>query len=634
VQRVERRLAAILAADVAGYSRLMGADEAGTARRLRDHHQAVRPVVAEHGGRIVKTTGDGLLLEFPSVVAAVECAVAVQALMAERNAGLVEDQRMLFRMGVNLGDVLIEGDDILGEGVNVAARLEGIAHPGQICISDAAYQQVRGKIAIGFVDLGEKEMKNIALPVRVYRVQLGDDGAALPRAIAARAHAPSPQLGGLRKPLVWAGAALVVLLLVIAGGARYFLGASRTAPAASNLPASTAATHLSIVVLPFTNLSNDPSQDYFADGITDNLTTDLSRIRNSFVIARNTAFTYKGKSIDAKEIGKELGVRYMLEGSVQRDQNRVRVNAQLIDAESGTHLWAERFEENVADLFKLQDQVVARLANTLGNELLKAEAEKSSRSKNPDTIDLDMRGQLLLQQQFPQPKDNIDAARDWFEQALAINPNDADALAGEAYADFVEFGGAGADHDTDHDAKILDQADRAIALAPDNWFAYYVKSLYLQSSRRSNEALGAADAGLAINPNYAVLYGARSNTETWLGRLEQAKSDAQQALRLSPRDPRIGYWHFLLGAAEFGQGHYDASIDEDHTALDAGYRFFYVYADLAAALALEGKVEEAKTALAEARRLNPNLTVKWVIATAPTLPPHLEGLRKAGLPEE
>ena len=566
-------------------------------------------------------------------MAAVECAVAVQALMAERDVGLAEDNRMLFRMGVNLGDLLIEGDDILGDGVNIAARLEGIAAPGGICISGSAYDQVRGKVAVEFADLGEQQFKNIARPVRVYRVQLGDGEAALPRPVTATARASRPKAGGPRKSLVWAGASIVVLLLAIAGVVWYFLGGSRSASVASNAPASAKAAHLSMVVLPFANLSNDPSQDYFADGITENLTADLSRIRNSFVIARNTAFTYKGKSIDAREIGKELGVRYVLEGSVQRDRNRVRVNAQLIDAESGAHLWAERFEEDVADLFQLQDQVVARLANTLGNELLKAEAGKSSRSQNPDTIDLDMRGRALLQQ-FPLTKDNNNAARDWFEPTLKIDPNDADALAAEAYTYHLEFAYGWIDRETDYDAKILDQVDRAIAHDLVNLLAYYVKSSYLLFKSHPNELAGAADAGLAINPNSAVLYGARSNAESYLGRFEQAKSDAQQAMQLSPRDPRIGLWLFLLGAAEFGQGHYDASIEEYHKAVDAGFRAYFTYSSLAAALALEGKMEEAKTALAEARRLYPNLTVKWAIARFPNIPHLFEGLRKAGLLEE
>src|SRR5580692_7498971 len=320
--RVERRLAAILAADVAGYSRLMGLDEVGTARILREHRVVSDGLVAKHGGRIVKTTGDGLLLEFPSVVDAVECAVAVQVLMAERNADVPQDRRMLFRIGINLGDILIEGDDILGDGVNVAARLEGIAEPGGICISSSAYEQVRGKVDVEFADLGEQNLKNIARPVRAYAAK------------------------------------------------RNGLGLNKQNDAAPHTPS---APRLSIVVLPFANIGGDPEQDYFADGVTESLTTDLSRIAGSFVIARNTAFTFKGKAMDLKQVGRDLNVRYVLEGSVQRAGNRMRVNVQLIDAETGTHLWAERFDKPLADLFEMQDEIVARLANALGTQLVVAE---------------------------------------------------------------------------------------------------------------------------------------------------------------------------------------------------------------------------------------------------------------------
>jgi adenylate cyclase len=626
-QSVERRLAAILVADVAGYSRLMGVDEVGTLRTLKAHRKELfDPVLTAHHGRIVKTTGDGVLVEFPSAVDAVASAVAIQRGMIARNAEIPQDRRIELRIGINVGDVIIDGDDIQGDGVNVAARLEALAEPSGLCISGTAYEQVRDKLPFAFADRGEQTVKNISRPVRVYA--LGADAMAalsdMPASMEG-AGAPPRRLRDLRSILQAAAGTAAVIVLAA--------GMWLAVRPAKGPEMSATATHLSIVVLPFTNLSNDPSQDYFADGVTDNLTTDLSRIRDSFVIARGTAFTYKGKSIDAKEIGKELGVRYVLEGSVQRDQNRVRVNAQLIDAESGALLWADRFEEDVADLFKLQDHVVARLANTLGNELVKAEAQESSRSKNPDIIDLDMRGQALLQQ-FPMTKDNNNAAREWFEQALKINPNDADGLAGDAFTYALEFGYGWTDPKTDYDAKILPQLDRAIALAPDNLWAYYAKSNYLNNSQRPNEALGAADAGLAINPNSALLYGARSPAELYLGRFEQAKSDAQQAMRLSPRDPRIGLWHWLLGVAEFSEGHYDASIDEYHEALDAGQRTYFTYSTLAAALALEGKMEEAKTALAEARRLNPNLTMKWLISHASNVPPVFEGLRKAGLPEE
>ena len=389
---------------------------------------------------------------------------------------------------------------------------------------------------------------------------------------------------------------------------------------------------LSIVVLPFTNLSNDPSQDYFADGITENLTTDLSRIHNSFVIARNTAFSFKGKNVDAREIGRELGVRYVLEGSVQRDQNRVRVNAQLIDAGSGAHLWADRFEEDVADLFKLQDQVVARLANSLGYELVKTEAEKDARSKSPDAVDLAMRGWALVwqEQQQQRTKENNNAAQALFEQALKIDPNETDALAGDAYAYMLEYTRGWATAGTDYEAKILGQADRAIALAPDNMWAHNTKSLYLTVSQRANEGLSAADAGLAINPDDPPLRRARGAAEIVLGRYEQAISDVQQAIRLSPRDPRIGLWLVTLGDAELGLGHFDAAIDEYHKAIDAGWRAYQPYRGLAAAYALDGKMEEATSALAEARRLNPQLTLKWEQTHSVNIPPLLEGLRKAG----
>jgi adenylate cyclase len=439
---------------------------------------------------------------------------------------------------------------------------------------------------------------------------------------------PKPKPRSALLPLI----AGIVALIVIAGGAWDFLAGNRAAPIASNAPAEAA--HLSIVVLPFANLSGDPSEDYFADGITENLTTDLSRIRNSFVIARNTAFTFKGKNLDAKEIGKELGVRYVLEGSVQRDQNRVRVNAQLIDAESGAHLWADRFEEDVADLFKLQDQVVGRLANSLGSELVKAEAEKGAHSKNPDAIDLTMRGWALYWQEESKPtKDKNDEALALFEQALKIDPNDPEALAGEAICYAIEHFNW-ANPETDYDAKVIGPADRAIAVAPDTMRAYWAKSVYLFISHRADEALRTADAGLAINPNYAPLYGTRSTAKSALGQFEQAKSDAQQGMRLSPRDPLVGVSHIRLGDAELGLGHFDAAIDEYLNATDSGFRPFYAYTNLAAAYALAGKMDEAKTALAEARRVNPKLTVKWMIEHTPNLPAVFDGLRKAGLPEE
>jgi adenylate cyclase len=621
-----RKLAAILVADVVGYSRLAGADEDRTLSRLRGLcSDLIDPAIAAHQGRIVKRTGDGIIIEFRSVVDAVRCAIEVQTGLIDRNAGVQPERRIEFRVGIHLGDVVEESDgDLMGDGVNIAARLEGIAAPGAICLSEDAYRQVKGRLDLAVTDLGTKELKNIAEPIRVYSLE----GVNL-------AQGKPTKAGGPQRPSAMMATGIVAFIVIVSG-AGYFLSANRTATVVPTAAAPAGAARLSIVVLPFTNLSNDPNQDYFVDGITENLTTDLSRIHNSFVIARNTAFSFKGKNVDAREIGRQLGVRYVLEGSVQRDQNRVRVNAQLIDAGSGAHLWADRFEEDVADLFKLQDQVVARLANSLGYELVRTEAEKDARSKSPDAVDLAMRGWALVWQEQEQQrtKENNNAAEALFEQALKIDPNETDALAGDAYAYLLEYTRGWTTAATDYEAKILGQADRAIALAPDNMWAHNVKSLYLTSSQRPNEGLSAAEAGLAIKPDDPPLYRARGNAELVLGRYEQAISDVEHAMRLSPRDPRIGLWLVALGDAELGLGHVDAAVEEYHKAINVGWRAYQPFRSLAAAYALEGKMEEAASALAEARRINPELTLKWQQTHSMNMPPLLDGLRKAGLPEE
>ena len=417
-----RKLAAILVSDVVGYSRLAGADEDRILARLRAlRSDLIDPIIAVHNGRVVKRTGDGAIVEFRSVVDAVRCAIEVQNGMVERNAGLPPERRIQFRIGIHLGDVVEESDsDLMGDGVNIAARLQGIAKPGAICLSEDAYRQVKSRLDLAVSDLGPTQLKNIAEPVRVYALEVGKPAQAKP------VESVKPVMPKKRSTLAPIVAGIVALIVIAALGA-WYLRAGQKQAVIANAPA-----HLSIVVLPFRNLSGDPNQDYFADGITENLTTDLSRIRNSFVIARNTAFTFKGKNIDTKEISKDLGVRYVLEGSVQREQNRVRVNAQLIDGETGAHLWADRFEESITDLFKLQDQVVARLANTLGYELVKAEAQRGAHSTDPDAIDLTMRGWAALWQ--PVTKESTTSARDYFERAIKIDPQNAEAMVGLAYA--------------------------------------------------------------------------------------------------------------------------------------------------------------------------------------------------------
>ena len=582
-----RKIAAILVSDVVGYSRLAGADEDRTLARLRAlRSDLIDPTISVHRGRIVKRTGDGSVIEFRSVVDAVRCALEVQHAMVERNAGVPPEKRIEFRVGVHLGDVVEEADgDLMGDGVNIAARLEGICEPGGICLSEDAYRQVKSRLDLAVVDLGPTQLKNITEPIRVYSLEVGKPAQAKPMTV------PAPE---------------------------------RPVPP-----------RLSVVVLPFKNLSSDSSQDYFADGVTENLTTDLSRIRNSFVIARNTAFTFKDKAVDTKQIAKELGVRYVLEGSVQRDQNRVRVNAQLIDGETGAHLWADRFQEDVADLFKLQDDVVARLTNSLGNELVKAEARGDSRIANLDAFDLTMRGRALsFETTRRATRENNKAARALFEQALAINPDDAGALAGDARSYMIDKVYDWTNPDVDYDAKIVGQADRSIAIDPNDPLPYFAKSFYLSLVlHRPKEGLRAADAGLALNPGSAFLYYASGMGKIQAGMFAQAKSDILYAIQLSPRDPGLGLWLFALASSDIGLGHFDDAIDECHRAIDAGLRTFPAYAILATAYAMTNRIDEAKAAVVEALKLNPKLTVKNITERYPKTPAVAEGLRKAGVPE-
>ena len=586
--RVERRLAAILAADVAGYSRLMGADEVGTARRLREHREAVTPIVTEHGGRIVKTTGDGVLLEFPSVVAAVDCAVAVQSLMAERNAGLGEDQRMLFRIGVNLGDVLIEGDDILGDGVNIAARLEGIAEPGGVCISGSAADHVRGKVEATFVDLGEQKLKNIAAAVRAYAI----------------------------KP------------------------ASRTTQAihhaAEKLP------RLSIVVLPFANLGGDRDQDYFVDGVTDNLTTDLTRIPGAFVISRNTAFAYKGKTVDARRIGGELGVRYVMEGSIQCNRNRIRINAQLVDAHTGAHLWAERFDQARADLFDMQDEITTRLALMVGIELVAAEGRRAERERptNMDAVDLAMRGRAIMNQ--PRSLARAREAHALFEEALRLDDQNIDGLVGVAGTLAYEV----ANYISDHPAEQLRVAEAAISAAlnrdPSNADAHYVRAQLHFALRAPERALHDCERAISLDRNLARPYAFAGMMKLFVGRGAETEAYVAQAMRLSPRDPFLGTWYSFIGIADLFLGKLERAVERLRKSVEINPNHEIACFILAAALALAGRQAEAAEACAAGLRLAPNFTLaKFRAQVRSNNPIYLsqrervyEGMRLAGVPEE
>ena len=557
--RVDRRLSAILAADVAGYSRLMGLDEVGTARVLREHRSVTDALVAKHGGRIVKTTGDGLLLEFPSVVDAVECAVAVQAVMAERNQGVPQDQRMLFRIGINLGDILIEGDDILGDGVNVAARLEGIAEPGGICISSSAYDQVRGKVAVEFADLGEQNLKNIARPVRAYAVVLNGSGSGDSKAAATLSSPSAPRL--------------------------------------------------SIVVLPFANIGGDPEQDYFVDGVTESLTTDLSRIPGAFVIARNTAFTFKNKPVDARVVGRELGVRYVMEGSVQGSGDRIRVNAQLIDTATGAHLWAERFDKPRADIFDMQDEITTRLARIVGIELVAAESRRAERERpnNMDAVDLAMRGWAILNQPLSLRRDR--AACDLFEAALRLDDRNVEALVGLAFYhgnDLRTF----ASTNRDEQLRIAETAiTEALTLAPGNALAHFVHANVLHVSGATERSLRELEFAITLDRNLAWAHADAGFMKVLLGRAEEAEADLTNAIRLSPRDPGLDRWYALLGIADLFLGRLESALDRLRKSVEINPNVAMPHFFLAAASALSGRAAEAREARKAGLQLDPNFTV-------------------------
>ena len=575
--RLERRLAAILAADVAGYSRLMGADEIGTAQALREHRAVVNPIVADHGGRIVKTTGDGVLLEFPSIVAAVECALAVQKLMAERNADVPEGRQMFFRIGINLGDVLIEGEDILGDGVNVAARLEGISEPGGICISDAAYQQVRDKLDVKFEDIGEQQLKNIVRRVRAYRARL--DGA-----VRLKPTLPLPE-----KP--------------------------------------------SMAVLPFDNMSDAAGDVYFADGMAEDIITELSRYPDLFVVARNSSFTYRGKAVRIGDVARALGVRYVLEGSVRRSGNRVRINAQLIDATNGNHLWAQRFDRNLEDLFSVQDEVTQSIVAVLPERVQAAALETASRktSSSLDAYDHLLRGKYF--HHLHTPGANAEAELH-FDRSIELDPRFASAYAWKActlgQAWIYEF----RDRTPERFQEITQLVERAASLDENDTECHRIMCRLALVQAKYEKSEYHLERALALNPNDPRLVVQRGINLTFLGDPEAAIPWIENAMRLDPFSAHR-YYLDLARALFMARRPAEAITVLQRTTREHWEHYLWAAASYAAQDEQAAAVEAAQRAIA----LRPELSIgsytddgfKW--KRSEDRDRLREALVRAGLPE-
>jgi adenylate cyclase len=589
-ERVERRLAAILCADVVEYSRLMGADEEGTLAVLKsDRRELIDPLIDQHRGRIFKTTGDGILIEFASVVDAVRCAVVVQQGMEDRNASRPETERIRFRIGINLGDVIHDEGDIFGDGVNVAARLQTLAEPGEICVSASVREQVGEKLPIGFADMGQHGVKNIARPVRVYRVEnrgeprtaLGDDETTAPLALPDRP---------------------------------------------------------SIAVLPFANMSGDPDQDYFVDGMVEDIITGLSRIKWLFVIARNSSFAYKGKSSDIRQVGRELGVRYVLEGSVRRGAARVRITGQLVEAETGRHIWAERYDRAIDDVFALQDEITLSVVGAIEPSLRRAEIERVRRTRpeHLDAYDLVLRATPFVETAMA---DGASQALPLLERALALEPDYALAHSHAAVCHEILFMRGRQEGSREENrqgairharAALLRGRDDAPALAE----AGFVIGMVEHDRAAAREAF---EAAIALSPSSAFTYIMGSVVLGWAGEGDRAIEWAEQGLRLSPFDPwNFNAW-FGVWAGNFQQARYEDAVHAARKSVQSNPGFSIPHLCLAAALAKLVRIDEAKAAAARVLALQPGFSIgEWCAALdpAPAIEvPLTEALRAAGLPE-
>jgi adenylate cyclase len=586
-ERVERRLAVILAADVAGYSRLMGRDEEGTLAQLKSFRKAlVDPAVAEHRGRIVKTTGDGMLVEFASAVDAARCAVEIQRGMARQNTDVRQDLRIEFRIGIHLGDIIIDDNDIFGDGVNIAARLEGIAEPGGVCISDDAHRQIRGKVDVAFDDMGSQSLKNIADPMRAWRVRIAYEAAST----------------------VQSGSSPVEQALAL-----------------PDKP--------SIAVLPFQNMSGDPEQEYFADGMVEDIITALSRFKSLFVIARNSSFTYKGRAVDIKQVGRELGVRYVLEGSVRKGGNRMRITAQLIDATSGAHVWADRYDRDPSDIFAVQDEITASVAGIIEPALADAEQQRVLR-KPPDSLDAweaYQRGLWHFNRYSPEENKT---ALNFFRQAIALDPNFAPGHYGYALALQWEIWHFSTRPFSEVQGPARAEAQIAVSLDDKDAMAHAILAHMMMWNSEWEAAIAEARTAIALNPNSAFVISMLGCVLGYGGYREESLTRLQQAMRASPHDPLTWLWTIWKGAIQLLSRDFDAAIQTFQQVLRLRPGFNHAQVSFAICHAHLGRIDEARQALKRARQQFQDPRYQ----SAPWLRPEdnalrLEGIRLAEMPE-
>jgi adenylate cyclase len=623
----KRKLTTLFSADVAGYSRLMGQDEAATVETITTYREVMSVLIKQHRGRVVDSPGDNLLAEFSSVVDAVQCAVAAQKELKARNAELREDRRMEFRIGINLGDVIEEGDRIYGDGVNIAARLETLADPGGICISRTAFDQIETKLPLGYEYLGEQTVKNIAKPVGAYHVLME------PRVTVSET-IEEKRVGTMRRSgLILA---VVVALLMVAGAAAmwnfYLRPSLPTEVASEKAPGLELPDKPSIAVLPFVNMSGDPEQEYFSDGITEEIITTLSKVPQLFVIARKSVFTYKGKSVKIQQVGKELGVRYVLEGSVRKAEDRVRITAQLVDAATGGHLWSERYDRDLKDIFALQDEITMKILTAVRVKLTEGE-QVHLYAKDAVNLDSFMKVLQGVPYFYRFNKEGNIQARQMFEEAIALDPKNPGAytLLGWTYLMEMWFGLS--ESPGKSMARAAELAQKALALNDTLDLPHSLLANIYLLSRQYEKAVTEAERAVALNPNGADAHAHLGMTLNYVGRRKEAIALLTKAIRLNPIPPN--WYSFTLGEAYFLAGQYEEAVAAYKRVLHDNPDDMRAHTGLAATYGLWGREEEARAAAAEVLRVEPKFSVEYV----KTLPFKnkadkellIEALRKAGL---